>query len=132
MPKVKYTAAKGLFQETGTGSPNLFHVIAPSDVGSTTKAGGTLAVPITHAVVNMTTGAAEALTLADGAPGQVLHIFLGTDGGDGTLTPDTSTGWATIVFADAGDRASLYYVNDTVGWIILGLTGVLAGPASTV
>ena len=132
MPKVKYTATKGLFQETGSGSPNLFHVIAPSDVGSTTKAGGALPVPTTHAVVNMTTGGSEALTLANGVPGQVLHLFLGTDGGDGTLTPATKTGFATIVFADAGDRATLYYVNDTIGWIILGLSGVSAPPVTTV
>ena len=132
MPKVKYTAAKGLFQESGSGTPGLFHAIQPSDVASTTKAGGTLAVPTTHAVVNMTTGGTEALTLANGAPGQVLHLFLGTDGGNGTLTPATSTGFATIVFADAGDRATLYYVNDTVGWIVLGLTGVSAPPVTTV
>ena len=80
----------------------------------------------------MTTGGAEALTLANGAAGQVLHLFLGTDGGDGTLTPTTKTGFATIVFADAGDRATLYYVNDTIGWIILGLTGVSAPPVTTV
>lgn len=134
MPKVKYTAAKGLFQETGTGTPGLFHAIQPSDVAGTTSAADSLAIPLTHTVVTKTTGAdAEALTLADGSPGQFLHIHLGTDGGgDGTLTPSTATGWATIVFADAGDRASLYYVNDTVGWIILGLSGVSAAPATTV
>ena len=134
MPKVKYTAAKGLFQETGSGTPGLFHGIQPSDVAGTTSVADSLVIPLTHTVVTKTTGAdAEALTLADGAPGQFLHIHLGTDGGgDGTLTPATATGWATIVFADAGDRASLYYVNDTVGWIILGLTGLTAGPASTV
>lgn len=134
MPKVKYTAAKGLHQVTGTGTPGLFHGIQPSDVAGTTSAADSLAIPITHTVVTKTTGAdAEALTLANGVAGQFLHIHLGTDGGgDGTLTPTTATGWATIVFADAGDRASLYYVNDTVGWIILGLSGVSGPPLTTV
>lgn len=93
-----------------------------------------LAIPITHPYVNKTTGAdAEALTLADGLPGQMLVVHLVTDGGgDGTLTPDTATGWATIVFADAGDQAVLMYVDDTVGWIILALTGVSAPPVITV
>ena len=99
---------------------------------NTTKAGGVLAVPVTHGYVAMTTGGVEALTLADGVPGQVLVLNLTTDGGDGTLTPATKTGFATIVFADAGDQAVLLYVNDAIGWVILGLSGVLAPPAITV
>lgn len=100
--------------------------------GSTTKAGGTLAVPITHPVVVMTTGGVESLTLADGYPGQDLVLVLGTDGGDGTLTPTTKTGFATIVFADAGDHVALRFINSVVGWVILGSAGVAAPPAITV
>lgn len=99
--------------------------------GSTTKAGATLAVPITHRQVVMTTGGSEALTLADGIPGQRLNIVLGTDGGDGTLTPTTKTGFSTIVFADAGDRAELEFVNATVGWILIGTSGTAAPPVTT-
>lgn len=93
-----------------------------------------LAIPVTHPYVQKTTGAdAEALTLANGVEGQMLCIELATDGnGDGTLTPSTATGWATIVFADAGDRAVLLYVDDTVGWIIIGLSGVAGPPVTTV
>jgi len=107
---------------------------AAAIAGKTTVAADALAIPVTHAVVTKTTGAdAEALTLADGTPGQVLTIVLGTDGGgDGTLTPTTKTGFATIVFADAGDTATLKYVDDTVGWVILGLAGVAAPPVITV
>lgn len=134
MPLMKYTPAKGLVQQTGEGSPNMFHTLAPSDTATVVSAADSLAIPVTHAIVNKTTGGnAEALTLANGKPGQVLQILLVTDGnGDGTLTPTTKTGFATIVFADAGDRATLYYVNDTVGWIILGLSGVAAPPVTTV
>jgi hypothetical protein len=93
-----------------------------------------LAIPVTYPIVSKTTGAdAEALTLANGLPGQSLKIILATDGGgDGTLTPTTKTGWATIVFADAGDQAVLEYIDDTIGWIITGLAGVAAPPAITV
>ena len=129
MPLMKYTPEKGLVQQTGEGSPNMFHTLAPSDTATVDVAAATLAIPVTHAVVNKTTGGAEALTLANGKPGQVLQIILAVDGGDGTLTPATKTGFANIVFADAGDKATLYYVNDTVGWIILGLSGKAAPPA---
>lgn len=134
MPLMKYTPAKGLVQQTGEGSPNMFHTLAPSDTATVAVAADDLVIPVTHTIVNKTTGGdAEALTLANGKPGQVLQILLVVDGdGDGTLTPTTKTGFATIVFADAGDRATLYYVNDTVGWIILGLSGVAAPPVTTV
>jgi hypothetical protein len=100
----------------------------------TTLAADVLVIPVNNMYVQKTTGAdAEALTLADGVRDQVLFIELATDGGgDGTLTPATATGWATIVFADAGDRATLYYVDDTVGWIIVGLSGVAGPPVTTV
>lgn len=100
--------------------------VAPN--GSTTKAAATLAVPVTHRSVVMTTGGAEALTLADGLPGQRLHLVLGTDGGDGTLTPATCTGFATIVFADAKDNVDLEFIDSTIGWVILGAAGVAAPP----
>ncbi len=90
-----------------------------------------LAVPVTFPFISKTTGAdAEALTLPNGAPGQLIVINLATDGGgDGTLTPDTSTGFSNIVFTDVGDQATLLFVDDTVGWIVLGLS---SAPAITV
>ena len=96
---------------------------------TTTVAGDVLVIPVTHAYVAKTTADnAEALTLADGKPCQILVINLTTDGGgDGTLTPATCTGFATIVFADAGDQAVLFYVDDHTGWIIFSVSG-LAGP----
>jgi hypothetical protein len=100
----------------------------PAISGSTTKAGGTLAVPITHRFVTMTTGGVEALTLANGVPGQLITITLGTDGGDGTLTPATKTGFATIVFAAAKDTATLQYVDDTIGWVLIGYYGTATVP----
>ena len=100
---------------------------------STTSAADSLAIPVTHAYVSKTTGGdAEALTLANGTPGQVLVIHLTTDGGgDGTLTPTTKTGFTTIVFADAGDQAVLLYVDDTIGWILLAYKGLTSPPVTT-
>lgn len=97
--------------------------------GTVAVAGGTLAIPVTHRYVAKTTGGVEALTLADGIPGQDLTISLVTDGGDGTLTPTTASGWASVTLADAGDTVSLHYVDDTVGWIITGAHGATAQPA---
>jgi len=115
---------------------NLFHRndTDATDDRSTTCAADVLAIPVTHGYVSKTTGAdAEALTLDDGVPGQILVVHLTTDGGgDGTLTPTTKTGFATIVFADAGDQAVLMYVDDVTGWIILAVTGLTANPVITV
>jgi hypothetical protein len=110
-------------------------LIAPGfKTGATTSDADSLAIPVTHAVVVKTTGAdAEALTLANGTAGQLLTITLGADGGgDGTLTPTTATGFVAIVFADAGDTATLLYVDDTVGWIVVGTAGVAAPPVITI
>ncbi len=89
-----------------------------------------LVMPLTHPIISKTTGAdAEALTLADGLPGQGLIINLTTDGGGtGTLTPATSTFWSTIAFADAGDQVTLLYIDDDIGWVIMGVFGLTAQP----
>lgn len=100
---------------------------------TTTVAADVLAIPVTHAYVAKTTGAdAEALTLANGEPGQILVVNLTTDGGGaGTLTPTTKTGFSTIVFADALDQATLLYVDDTIGWILVGAKGAAGPPVTT-
>lgn len=102
----------------------------PAIAGGTTCALNVLTVPITHRYVAKTTDSdAEALTLANGVPGQRITISLVTDGGgDGTLTPATCTGFATIVFADAKDTATLEYIDDTIGWVLVGYYGTAAPP----
>lgn len=100
--------------------------------GSIAVAGATLAIPVTARYAAKTTGGVEALTLANGTAGHVLTISLVVDGGTGTLTPATASGWATAVFADAGDTLTVEYIDDTVGWIVLGSTGVAAPPVITI
>lgn len=118
---------------TGTAAQHAAAIVNETLSGSTNVAADVLAIPVTHRLVRKTTGAdAEALTLADGSVGQVLVVQLVVDGGgDGTLTPATSTQFGTIVFADAGDVAVLRFTDATVGWVIDSLYGLAAQPAYT-
>ena len=84
-------------------------------VGTRSGAG---AVPITSGTVRLTTTAADALTLANGTNGQLLTIVMVVDGGDGTLTPTTKTGFATVTFTDVGNSVTLQYFT-TLGWMIV-------------
>ena len=94
--------------------------------GKIAVAGAALAIPVTHSFVSKTTGGAEALTLANGKPGQELTLHLVLDGGTATLTPTTMTGFSTIVMATVKDTVTLKYIDDTVGWIVVGTTGTAA------
>ncbi len=100
--------------------------------GSSTKTAGAGAVPVTNAVCNAAIGSAgaEAWTLANGTPGQVLQVTVKTVGsGTAVITPATKTGFSTITLANVGDKTTLMYVDDTIGWILVGLHGVTTQPA---
>ena len=106
--------------------------VAYTPTGGTTYGAGAGALPVTHAYVAYTSvGAAEALTLADGKPGQIITIAHVTDGGNGVITPATAAGWTSVDLADDGDMITLVFV-DTVGWAVMGTAGVAAPPALTV
>lgn len=75
------------------------------------------------------------VTLANGTPGQMVTIMLtavtsGTwtitdDGVDGvTAAALIKTGWDDIKFDAALDSVTLLYVDDTIGWIIIGQNSV--------
>lgn len=83
---------------------------------------GAGAVNLTTLTTALTTTGANALTLANGADGQIKIIRMVGDGGDGTLTPTTKTGFATITFNDVGDSCILQY-HTTLGWMILANNG---------
>lgn len=81
---------------------------------------GAGAVNVTSFRTNWTTGSAQAGTLADGTRvGQLKHIQLIVDGGDGTLTPANFGDGTTITFADAGDFALLRW--DGAEWWVVAL-----------
>ena len=92
-------------------------------IGTVATRSGAGAVPITAATVQLTTTGANALTLANGTAGQLLSIVMVADGGDGTLTPTTKTGFSTLTFGDVGDAVTLQYFT-TLGWMIVSNNGV--------
>lgn len=100
------------------------------DGGNVDVGADELVIPVTHRHVSKTTGSdAEALTLADGVPGQRLTVNLVVDGGGtGTITPATCTGFVSVALADAGDNVTFEWIDDTIGWIITGATGASAPP----
>jgi hypothetical protein len=79
---------------------------------------GAGALPLTAKTIFLTTGGAEALTLADGVAGQELNIVMVVDGGDGTLTPANYLNGTTLTFDDAGDSAKLVF--DGTNWCNVG------------
>jgi len=84
---------------------------------------GAGAVNITTAVTCVTTtGASQALTLANGTVGQFKTVVHTVDGGSAILTPTTKIGFTTITFTNVGDSVALYY--STTGWAVVGSKGV--------
>jgi hypothetical protein len=103
--------------------------------GNVDVAADVLVIPVTHSIVSKTTGSDEELcSLADGVPGQELTIVLvavGGASGDIILTPATKTGFATILLDDVKATMTLKYIDDTVGWIVIGAAGTAANPLIT-
>ena len=92
---------------------------------STQSLSGAGAVDITNAFTALTTtGAAQALTLANGAVGEIKVIAHVVDGGSAVLTPTTKIGFTTITFTNVGETATLIYT--AAGWAIVALNGAVA------
>ena len=83
---------------------------------------GAGAIDLVTGVTEVTTTAADALTLANGTVGQIKIIVMKVDGGDGTITPTTFAGGTTITMNDAGDSVMLTYAT-TIGWVIIANNG---------
>lgn len=95
-------------------------------IGSVQSLSGAGAVNVTQLTTELTsTGALQAITLADGTAGQIKTIVHGVDGGSMVLTPTTKTGYTTITFTNAGDAVTLQFFT-TRGWIIIGIFGAIA------
>jgi hypothetical protein len=73
----------------------------------------------------ISTGGAQALTLADGVNGQIKTIIHTSAGGSGVLTPTTKAGYTTITFTNVGDSVTLQFITGT-GWCITGIFGAVA------
>lgn len=63
--------------------------------------------------------------LPNGTAGQVLVLVQITAESSGSwiVTPATSLVFSKITFDAVGETATLLYVNDTVGWIVMGVEG---------
>ena len=96
------------------------------DIFATNQAlSGAGAVNVTDMLTSLTTsGAAQALTLANGTVGQIKVISHVVDGGSAVLTPTTKIGFTTITFTNVGDSATLIYTVS--GWAITGISGAVA------
>jgi hypothetical protein len=96
------------------------------DIFATNQAlSGAGAVNVTDMLTSLTTtGASQALTLANGTLGQIKIICHVVDGGSAVLTPTTKIGFTTITFTNVGDTAMLIYT--AVGWDIVALNGAVA------
>lgn len=79
---------------------------------------GAGAINITTKRTDITTTAADAYTLANGAVGQIKKIVMVADGGDATITPTTLLGHTTITLNAVGDSVVLQY--GTGGWAVIG------------
>lgn len=98
-----------------TGSP----IIISDAIDYTTNQSlsGPGAINLVTKKTNITTTGTDAFTLADGYNGQIKIITMVTDGGDGTLTPSTPFGYATIVFDAVGDNVTLEFIQGS-GWVV--------------
>lgn len=96
------------------------------DIFATNQAlSGAGAVNVTDMLTSLTTtGASQALTLANGTLGQIKIISHVVDGGSAVLTPTTKIGFSTITFTAVGDSAMLIYT--AAGWDIVALNGAVA------
>jgi len=82
----------------------------------------------TYATQFTSTGTGDALTLADGASGQIKNVVYvaqtaGTD--TGILTPTNLGGYTTITFNDPGDSVQLQFIG-TQWWVISAFGAVVA------
>lgn len=106
-----------------TGAVTVKSSFGTDVVLSTQSLSGAGAVDVTNAFTSLTTtGASQALTLANGSVGEVKVIVHAVDGGSAVLTPTTKIGFSTITFTAVGDSAMLIYTS--AGWAIVGSKGV--------
>jgi len=91
--------------------------------GATTLATLHISIPTPFAVINMVIATRTAV-LDDGTQGQVI-ILRGIERIGGTLTvrAKTFTGWSTITYDISGEITTLLWVDDALGWMIIGATG---------
>ncbi len=99
---------------TTTGTQTLTNKTVGAIVGTVDQLTDAGAIDITTYITEITTTAATAYTLADGALGQIKIISLIVDGGDATITPTTLAAGTTITMSDVNNNITLLYTTN--GW----------------
>ena len=108
---------------TGDVTGNVTGNITGDVIATNQALSGAGAVNLTDMFTSLTTtGASQALTLADGTAGQIKIIVHTVDGGSAVLTPTTKIGFTTVTFTAVGDAAMLIYT--ATGWAVVGSKGV--------
>ncbi len=91
-------------------------------------AGGDTTISYDYGIWVKTASGDETLTLTDGTAGDIVQIQYAIGAkGRVTITADTKTGWSTAYLSWPGNSVTFWYVDDTVGWIVLGTAGSDAG-----
>ena len=127
-PSNKKISANNVFQKAPT-----FLGFSGTGIQTQTTSGTTTTQTATGGVIHYTSGGtsgAEAVTLSNGTAGQMLTVIYIAQGGAPdsiVITPSTKTGFSTITLTDIGDAATLHYVNDTLGWFLVGGASGSAG-----
>jgi hypothetical protein len=89
--------------------------------GLTQALSGAGAVDVVSAITEVTsTGASQALTLADGVEGQLKFIIHVTDGGSSVITP-TNFNDSTITLTNVGDSVICLFTNSK--WYVVAKEG---------
>ena len=107
---------------TGNVTGNITGNVTGDIFASTQSLSGAGAVNVTDMFTSLTTsGAAQALTLANGTVGQIKVISHVVDAGSAVLTPTTKIGFTTVTFTNVGDSVTLIYTS--AGWAVIGSYG---------
>lgn len=123
---VENTRCQDLVFEDGLLSDEggFFLLRSSSGTSTTSMTSATTTVPVAYKHVRKAIASDPAFSqgpLPDGTAGQILIIEITENYGTGTftVTPETSTGFSTLIFEGPNDRVSLLFVDDENGWVIL-------------
>jgi len=128
--KFNVTAASGNTTTAGTLGVTGLTTVTGGLAGGVQSLSGPGAVNLTTLTTAFTsTGAGDALTLANGTVGQIKTIVYVDEaaGADtGVLTPTSRIGYASITLYAIGDSVTLQYLS--TGWAVLAVNGATITP----
>ena len=90
--------------------------------GVSTQTTGTTAIPLSYSLVKMVCST-KTNTLANGVAGQIITLVAVDQTGTLTITPSTSTGWASASMGTNGHSLTLLFIDSTRGWIVVNASG---------